>query len=147
MGFREDRLLFALSFFVVMVTAGGALLRYLDERPMPVPDPFTVTPASEEERWTLGLPVRVNRASAEALDLLPDIGSRRAQAIVDFRSAKGRYESIEDLDQVKGIGPATLEKIRSQVSFEDAPSRDRPITVTTVPDCECLPDETGVEKP
>lgn len=60
-------------------------------------------------------PLDLNRASAEKLETLPGVGPDTAKAII-----KGRpYETIEDLDKVKGIGPATIEKLRDKVKIAD----------------------------
>lgn len=59
--------------------------------------------------------VNVNSADARELEKLPGIGSVKAQGILDYRSSHGNFASVEELEEVKGIGPATLEKIRTCV--------------------------------
>lgn len=56
-------------------------------------------------------PINVNTATAEKLQRLPGIGPVTAQAIVAARAVKA-FESVGDLDKVKGIGPKTLERLR-----------------------------------
>lgn len=56
--------------------------------------------------------IRINTATAEELASLPGIGMVRAQAIVDDRSRHGHFRTLEDLSRVRGIGPATLERLR-----------------------------------
>lgn len=53
-------------------------------------------------------PVDINRASRDELMTLPGIGEKTALIIIEGRP----YKSIEGLLEVKGIGPATLERIR-----------------------------------
>ncbi len=56
--------------------------------------------------------LNLNEATVEELELLPEIGAVRAQAIVDYRSRHGRFSSLGDLTEVSGIGPRTLRGIR-----------------------------------
>jgi competence protein ComEA len=62
--------------------------------------------------------VFINSATLEELMTLPNIGESTAQAILDYREANGNFASIEDLDNVEGIGPATLEELALLISFE-----------------------------
>jgi len=57
----------------------------------------------------------LNTATAEQLDALPGVGPATAQAIVAYRSAHGRFRSVEGLLAVRGIGPAKLAAIRSRL--------------------------------
>ena len=61
--------------------------------------------------------VNINSASETDLVALPGIGPSKAKAIAEYRQQKGGFKSIDDLKQVKGIGPATLEKLRAHVSL------------------------------
>jgi competence protein ComEA len=61
-------------------------------------------------------PVDLNRATAEELDTLPGIGPTTAAAIVDHREQNGPFARVDDLDAVRGIGPAKLDAIRELVS-------------------------------
>jgi competence protein ComEA len=62
--------------------------------------------------------VFINSATIEELMTLPNIGEATAQAILDYREANGNFASIEELDNVEGIGPATLEELAPLISFE-----------------------------
>ena len=57
-------------------------------------------------------PININTATAELLEQLPGIGPRTAQRIVEYREAHGRFSSVDELMNVKGIGPKKLEQIR-----------------------------------
>ena len=61
-------------------------------------------------------PLDLNRATAGELDELPGIGPATAQAIVDHRTANGPFASVDELEAVRGIGPAKLEAIRALVT-------------------------------
>ncbi len=56
--------------------------------------------------------VNLDTASAEQLDTLPGIGPVLAQRIVAWRTAHGPFSTVDDLDEVSGIGTATLAKLR-----------------------------------
>jgi competence protein ComEA len=60
--------------------------------------------------------INVNTASAVELESLPGIGEVLAATIIEYRTENGPFTSVEDLMDVSGIGPATLEEIRDQVT-------------------------------
>lgn len=62
--------------------------------------------------------VHLNTANQTALETLPDIGPSKAQAILEYRTAHGRFSSIDELDNVKGIGEATLAKLRPYLTLD-----------------------------
>jgi len=64
--------------------------------------------------------VNVNTATKEQLDALKGIGPTKAQAIIDYRTKNGPFKSIDDLEKVPGIGPATLKEIRNDVTLTGA---------------------------
>ena len=59
--------------------------------------------------------VDVNHASEQELTRLKGVGPAIAKRIIDFRNNMGSFKSPEDLLQVRGIGPKTLEKMRPQI--------------------------------
>ena len=61
-------------------------------------------------------PLNLNTATLEQLDALPGIGPTTAKAIVDERERRGSFSSVDDLLDVRGIGPAKLEAIRELVT-------------------------------
>jgi len=65
---------------------------------------------------TAGGLININSADAATLEELSGIGEVLAGAIVSYREEHGAFASIEDLMDVSGIGPATLEEIRDQVT-------------------------------
>ena len=56
--------------------------------------------------------LNINTASVEELQTLPNIGERMAERIVDYRTQHGKFDSVDALQNVKGIGVKTLEKLR-----------------------------------
>jgi competence protein ComEA len=64
------------------------------------------------------LAVNVNTAEAGAIaEELNGVGTKKAQAIVDYREANGRFKTIESLTEVKGIGLKTVEKNRDAIEL------------------------------
>jgi len=59
--------------------------------------------------------VDLNTATIEQLDALPGIGPATARAIIERRRQVGRFRSVEDLLTVKGIGSAKLDALRDSV--------------------------------
>jgi len=70
-------------------------------------------------------PVVLNTAAADDLRRLPGIGPKRADAILALRARLGRFHAIEDLLKVKGIGRATLKRLRPLVRL-DGPASPTP---------------------
>ena len=54
----------------------------------------------------------INTADASALEALPGIGPSKAAAIVQYRTDHGKFATCDELDNVSGIGPATLAGLR-----------------------------------
>jgi competence protein ComEA len=63
-----------------------------------------------------GAKVSLGSATVEQLDELPGVGPVTAQKIVDWRSTHGPFRSVDDLDDVPGIGPARIEQLRDLVT-------------------------------
>ena len=61
-------------------------------------------------------PISLNSATVEQLDELPGVGPVTAQKIVDYREQNGAFRSVDDLDAVPGIGPSRLEELRPLVT-------------------------------
>lgn len=56
-------------------------------------------------------PLDINTATAaELAAVMSGVGSKKAEAIIAYRDANGRFESIEQLSEVKGIGEALLSR-------------------------------------
>ena len=61
-------------------------------------------------------PVNLNTATAAELEVLPGIGPTLAGAIVAEREKRGRFESVEDLKQVRGIGEQRFADLKELVT-------------------------------
>lgn len=62
--------------------------------------------------------VNVNTASIEQLTQLNGIGEIKAKAIIDYRTANGNFETVDELLYVSGIGEKILEKIRGNITVK-----------------------------
>lgn len=69
-------------------------------------------------------PVFLNQADEAELRRLPGVGPKRAEAIVSLRRRVGRFNRIEDLMRVKGIGRAAIKKWRPLVRLDAPPAPD-----------------------
>ena len=76
----------------------------------------TVSPTGASSgKLAPGQTVNINTATAEQLDVLPGIGPTKAQAIIDYRNEHGRFNSIEDIQNVKGIKEGEFSKIKDSI--------------------------------
>ncbi|AEH44595.1 competence protein ComEA helix-hairpin-helix repeat protein [Thermodesulfatator indicus DSM 15286] len=62
--------------------------------------------------------INLNVAGQEELANLPGVGPKIAAAIVEYREKYGPFKSVDELLEIKGIGPKKLEKIRPLVTIE-----------------------------
>lgn len=75
---------------------------------------FAPVTASESVRGGINL----NLATATELESLPGIGPSLAQRILDYRREHGPFRSLEDLDDVPGVGLATIDRLRNDLFVE-----------------------------
>jgi competence protein ComEA len=61
-------------------------------------------------------PISLSSATIEELDELPGVGPVTAQKIVDYRTEHGPFASVDDLDAVPGVGPTRIEQLRDLVT-------------------------------
>jgi len=81
---------------------------------VPVPDILEKTTAEDHQT---SLPIDINSATAKDFEKLPGIGPSIAQRIVDYRTKVGKFKTIDDMTNVSGIGPKTLERLRTQLTI------------------------------
>ncbi|MCO8100450.1 ComEA family DNA-binding protein [Acinetobacter indicus] len=61
--------------------------------------------------------INLNMATAAQLQQLSGVGQKKAEAIIEYRNRHGKFKRIEDLQLVKGIGPALLAKNRHRLGI------------------------------
>ena len=66
--------------------------------------------------------VNLNTATKEELDGVNGIGPVKAQAILDYRKKNGPFKNVDDLQNVKGFGDKSIEKVRSELTVGGAPA-------------------------
>lgn len=68
--------------------------------------------------------VPVNTAERGELEALPGVGPSLAHAIADHRAAHGPFASVDALQDVRGIGPKTVARLRPWVRFDQPAGSD-----------------------
>lgn len=68
-----------------------------------------------EEDGELGQSININTATSQQLQKLPGIGESIANRIISYRNSNGKFEKIEDLKNVSGIGEAKFNNIKEYI--------------------------------
>src|SRR5215510_5835887 len=103
----------------------------LARAPEPVHEPLPLRaarPAASAEgvrRLREGQRLDLNRVGVGDLLLLPGVGPKLAARILEERDRRAGFASVEQLSEVKGVGPKKLEQLRELVAVTD-PAATRP---------------------
>ena len=125
----------ALVAVVVFALAAGAFSRARLDGPVPAPCP---SPALQDgivvcdgageplgaSAWMFGGKLDLNTADANSLARIRGIGPSLANKIIAARDAKGSFTSLNDLDDISGVGPKMLAKLADAV--EVVPPKSAP---------------------
>jgi competence protein ComEA len=79
-------------------------------------EPSRAPNASHGKRAKPDQPVNLNTATAEELQTIPTIGPAMAQRILDWRTQHGRFATVAQLRQVRGIGDRKFAELRDSVT-------------------------------
>jgi len=60
--------------------------------------------------------VNINTATQSELESVKGLGPAKAQAIIQHREANGNFKSLDELDNVKGFGKASIDKMKGELS-------------------------------
>lgn len=71
----------------------------------------------EKKKEELIVSVNINTASSIELEVLPAIGPKTAQKIIDYRNKQGGFKKKEEIMNVSGIGVKTYEKIMDKIKL------------------------------
>ncbi len=73
--------------------------------------------ASQGDAVEVVYPININTADQATLELLPGIGETYARRIIDYRETNGGFKAVDELINIKGIGPKRFEKLRPVVTI------------------------------
>lgn len=62
--------------------------------------------------------VNINTATQSELEMVRGVGPAKAKAIISYRETNGNFKTIDELDNVKGFGKASVEKLKDDLSVE-----------------------------
>ena len=106
---------------VVSIDAGASIVTTTGPTAPPPPSaPAAAAPSGSHGRASPTEPVYLNHASIDELRRLPGVGPKRAEAILALRQRLGRFQRVEDLLRVKGVGRGAVKKWRPLLRL-DAP--------------------------
>jgi len=77
---------------------------------------FAVQTGVFQEQNAVSGKVNINTATKEELMTLTGIGESKAMSILDYRETNGKFQAIEELKNISGIGNATFEKFKEQIT-------------------------------
>jgi len=100
----------SMSFAAVLV----ALVLFCQGMPALAAKPASVTVSSSGTQVTEK--VNLNTADSNDLQKIRGIGPKFAERILEYRKEHGRFQSADELVNVRGIGPVKFEKMRDQVT-------------------------------
>lgn len=92
--------------------------------------------------------ININTADAALLDTLPGIGPSKAAAIVTYRTDHGPFATIEDIQNVSGIGPSTFADIEALITVGDTTTTSTaPVASTTASTTAATSSSSGSSSP
>jgi competence protein ComEA len=91
----------------LLVTAGLFFLLGRWSLEVSRPQPAQAAAVDRSAPW-----LDLNRATRAELRLLPGLGDALAARVVEYRQRHGRFRTVDELRQVVGIGPKTLDRLR-----------------------------------
>ena len=119
---RNEQIILLLLCGILIV---GLVIRYLDSKdPDRIPDfevrknAVEVPPEKEKPEVSQAQElIDINSATAKEFERLPGIGPQIAGRIVAYREKNGAFKRVDDITKVRGIGPKTLERLRSHLTM------------------------------
>ncbi len=107
-------LLGALGFFIRKVVKKQRTIRSSDVQ---MKKSFDREDEKRDEATVPDEPVNINTAGLMEIEALPYLGLERAKDIIEYRDKNGPFKSIDELTNISGIGPKTLEKLKPLITL------------------------------
>ncbi len=70
--------------------------------------------------------IDINSADAKTLEGMNGVGPAKAEAIVEYRTKNGPFKTVDDLEKVSGIGKATIDKNRDNLTVGGGGKAEKP---------------------
>lgn len=67
--------------------------------------------------------ININTATQSELEAVKGLGPAKAKAIISYRESKGGFKSLDELDNVKGFGKASIEKLKADLEVGAAKTK------------------------
>ena len=103
---QERKILLFLAFLIFLGVAVG-VLRKVSRKPLCCADIFLKKTAPQK--------FDINKASQGELESLTGIGEKTAKVIIEYRSMRGNFSSIDELKNIKGITDTKLNKFKDNL--------------------------------
>jgi len=107
-------LLGAVGFVVRKVIKKQRVLRSSDVN---MKDAFQREDENREESTIPSEPVNINTAGLMEIEALPFLGLERSKDIIEYRDKNGPFKSLDELTNISGIGPKTLDKLKPLITL------------------------------
>jgi comEA protein len=107
-------LLGAVGFVVRKIIKKQRVLRSSD---ISMKDTFQREDESRKESKIPTEPVNINTAGLMEIEALPFLGMERSKDIIEYRDKNGPFKSLDELTNISGIGPKTLDKLKPLITL------------------------------
>jgi len=67
---------------------------------------------------SLGVPIGINTTEADDLKAIPGVGDELVSRIINYRDSHGKFKSLDELDNVEGIGKKKLANIKKSANLD-----------------------------
>ena len=107
---KHEKLFYILTVALFVIAVSGMLIYHLSPTYKPAVSLVGMPDAAGDPAIENGK-ININTAGSETLQLLPGIGEKMAERIIQYRTTNGNFHSTRDLLKVYGIGETTYNKV------------------------------------